>query len=584
MPPESGQRADIASPLHVLLTTEGTYPFHRGGVSTWCDALGRGMPGVRYTVLAVVMNPYVSPQYVLPPSVERVISVPLWGTQDPSEHRADLPFSQIFAKKQRTTPMAVSEFFMPLFADLITALQRPEPEPEGFGQIMLGMYRLFQVYDYEMSFKSPQAWQHFRASLLAAAAAGRWPTPTLFDMVQGLGWIYRFLTVLNAPVPPVDLVHSSAAAFCGLAAIIAKLQHRTPFLLTEHGVYLREQYLAIGRSDMGAFARSFLVNLVRHVVVANLFHADELAPVCHFNGRWERVLGADPQRIRPVYNGVSPEVFSLGPAERGPEAGPVRVVAVARMDPNKDIATLLRAAAIVHRSEPSVRFHVHGAISVPDYHDRMRRLRQELGLAEVVTFHDHSDDVADVYRQADVLVQSSVSEAFPYSVIEGMMTGRMVVATDVGGTAEALGDTGILVPAREPERLAQALLWAIGDPALRARYGAAARRRALELFTIERTIGEFSAVYRRLAGPRPNIAAGRTLELAVARAWALYRLGRADLAREHVEVALARAGNGPAVPALLALRAALEGALGHREAQALDLIRARLLSALQKAG
>ena len=542
------------------------------------------MNGVRYTVLAVVMNPYVSPQYALPPSVERVISVPLWGTQDPSEHRADLPFSQIFAKKQRTTPQAVSEFFMPLFADLIAALQRPEPEPEAFGQIMLGMYRLFQVYDYEMSFKSPEAWHHFRASLLAAAAARRWPTPTLFDMVQALGWVYRFLTVLNAPLPPVDLVHSSAAAFCGLAAIVAKLQHRTPFLLTEHGVYLREQYLAIGRSDMGAFARSFLLNLVRTVVVANLFHADELAPVCHFNARWERVLGADPHRIRPVYNGVSPEVFSLGPVERGQEAGPVRIVSVARMDPNKDIATFLRAAAIVHRAQPRVSFHVYGAISVPDYHERMRRLRQELGLTQVVTFHDHSDNVADVYQQADVLVQSSVTEAFPYSVIEGMMTGRLVVATDVGGTAEALGDTGILVPAREPERLAQALLRAIGDPALRAQYGENARRRALELFTISRTIGEFTEVYRRLAGPRQNVASGRALELAVARAWALYRLGCADLAREHVDVALARAGNTPAVPALLGLRAALEGALGHPEAQALDLIRARLLSELQKAG
>lgn len=571
-------------PLHVLLTTEGTYPFHRGGVSTWCDALGHGMRDVRYTVLAVVMNPYVSPQYTLPPSVERVITVPLWGTQDPSEHRSDLPFSQIFAKKQRTTPQAVSEEFMPLFADLIVELQRPQPNSENFGQLVLGMYRYFQVYDYERSFKAPEAWEHFRGALLAACAEQRWPTPTLFDMVQALGWIYRFLTVLNAPVPAVDLVHSSAAAFCGLAAIIAKLQHGTPYLLTEHGVYLREQYLAIGRSDMGAFARSFLVGLVRTVVMANLYHADELAPVCRFNARWERTLGADPDRIRPIYNGVSPEVFSLGPETRAPAPGTVRIVAVARMDPNKDIANLLQAAAIVHRTEPDVCFAVHGAISVPDYHTRMLGLRQELGLTDVVTFHEHTDDVAQIYQQADVVVQSSVTEAFPYSVIEGMMTGRLVVATDVGGTAEAIGDTGILVPAREPDLLAAALLRAIADPGLRRRLGVAARRRALELFTIERTIGEFGAVYRRLGAPRVGVRDDQGMELAVGRAWALHRLGQPALALAQVESALAQADPGPLQPALLALRAAVRGALDDRQAQALDLIRARLLEEMQRVG
>ncbi len=576
---------DPASLLHVLLMTEGTYPFHRGGVSTWCDALGHGMRGVRYTILAVVMNPYVVPQYALPPSVERVISVPLWGTQDPAEHRADLPFSQIFAKKQRTTPDVVSELFMPLFSELIAHLQRAEPDPEGFGQTLLGLYRYFHVYDYELSFKSPAPWAHFRERLLAACAAGRWPAPTVFDMVQALGWVYRFMTILNIPVPSADLAHSSAAAFCGVSAIVAKLHHRTPYLLTEHGVYLREQYLAVGRSDMGAFARSFLLALVRTVVVANLYHADELAPVCHFNGRWERRLGAEPRKIRPVYNGVSPATFSLGPSATGAAAAaPVRIVSVARMDPNKDIATLLRAAAIVREAEPRACFHVYGAVSVPDYHARMLELRRELGLEEVVAFHDHTDDVAEVYRQADVLVQSSVTEAFPYAVIEGMMAGRPVVATDVGGTAEAVGDAGILVPAREPALLAEALLRSIGDPALRARLGVAARRRALELFTIDRTIAEFAAVYRRLAVLRPSAAPGQVLELAVARAWALHRLGRADLARAQLDTALARSEHSPATPALLALRASLEGALGNPEAQMFDLIRARILADLQEAG
>ena len=572
------------APLHVLLATEGTYPFHRGGVSTWAEVLTGRMP-VKYTIFAVVMNPYVSPQYELPPSVERMISVPLWGTQDPSEHRQDLPFSQIFAKKQRTTPAVVSRVFVPLFADLVEHVWRRDPDPAGFGQTLLGLYRYFQMYDYEVSFKSPEPWTHFRDRQLAAGRAGGWPEPTVFDMVQALGWVYRFMTILNTPVPPVDLCHSSAAAFCGIAAIVAKMQHGAPYLLTEHGVYLREQYLSVGRSDMGAFARAFLIRLVRTIVTANLHFADEVAPVCHFNGRWERRLGSTPDRIRPVYNGVNPRTFDIGLPAAPPGDGPVRIVSVARMDPNKDIETLLRAAALVRAREPRARFRVQGAISVPAYHRRMLALRQELGLDQVVEFAEHSADVAEIYRQADVIVQSSVSEAFPYAVIEGMMTGRLVIATDVGGTAEALGDTGVLVPSREPALLAEAILQAVGDPAMRLRLGAAARARALELFTIDRTIGEFSEVYRRLAQTRRVAAAtSPPLALALHRVWALVRIGRPELALQQLDAALAEPQPAPALPSLLALRAALQGALGDTRAQAFDLVRARLLAHLQEAG
>lgn len=615
-------------PLEVLLATEGTYPFHRGGVSTWADVMGRRMPDVRYTIFAVVMNPFVQAQYELPSSITRMISLPLWGTQDPSEHRQDLPFSQIFLKKQRTTPDVVGSVFMPLFSALVGHLVRSEPDPAGFGETLIALYRYFQVYDYEVSFKSGEPWLHFREQQLALCRADGWPEPTVFDMVQALGWVYRFLTILNTPVPAVDLSHSSAAAFCGVAAIIAKLQHGAPYLLTEHGVYLREQYLSIGRSDMGPFARTFLIRLVRTVVSANLHHADEIAPVCHFNGRWEQRLGADPRKIRPVYNGVDPNTFDIGlpaaalapaavsaspsaapiaplsaasaPGEAVsavaapgpspaavvppvPPAPPVRIVSVARMDPNKDIETLLRAAALVHTQEPRAVFRVQGAISVPEYHQRMLQLRADLGLQQVVEFAEHSAEAAEIYRQADIVLQSSVSEAFPYAVIEGMMTGRLVIATDVGGTAEALGDTGLLVPSREPALLADALLRAVRDPALRLRLGSAARARALALFAIDRTIREFSAVYRRLARiTDPAADAEAPLLLALQRAWALARIGRPDLALPQVDAALLHAVRRPAVlPAMLALRAQLQAALGHTDAQAFDLVRARLVADLQ---
>ena len=97
----------------VLLTTEGTYPFHLGGVSTWCDALVHQLPDVDFIIMAIAMNPYVAVQFDLPPNVQKTVAVPLWGMQDPSEYRNELAYSEIFLQKQRTGHSDIQDLFLP---------------------------------------------------------------------------------------------------------------------------------------------------------------------------------------------------------------------------------------------------------------------------------------------------------------------------------------------------------------------------------------------------------------------------------------------------------------------------------------
>jgi len=92
-------------------------------------------------------------------------------------------------------------------------------------------------------------------------------------------------------------------------------------------------------------------------------------------------------------------------------------------------------------------------------------------------------------------VLCSISEGFPYTVIEAMTCGRPCVATDVGGVNEAVADAGIIVPPRSPESLAQACLTLLQDAPQRRRLGAAARMRALEYFTVDRAISAFDEIY-----------------------------------------------------------------------------------------
>jgi glycosyltransferase involved in cell wall biosynthesis len=129
------------------------------------------------------------------------------------------------------------------------------------------------------------------------------------------------------------------------------------------------------------------------------------------------------------------------------------------------------------------------------YLERCRGLAAELGISDVATFEGRVAQIRDAYKAGQVYVLCSIAEGFPYTVIEAMTCGRPCVATDVGGVNEAVADTGIVVPPRSPESLAQACLTLLRDAPQRRRLGAAARMRALEYFTVDRAISAFDEIY-----------------------------------------------------------------------------------------
>jgi len=129
------------------------------------------------------------------------------------------------------------------------------------------------------------------------------------------------------------------------------------------------------------------------------------------------------------------------------------------------------------------------------YLERCRALAAELGLGNAVAFEGRVEQIRDAYDAGQVVVLCSISEGFPYTLIEAMTCGRPCVATGVGGVGEAVADTGMIVPPRSPEALAQACLTLLQDAGLRRRLGAAARMRALEYFTVDRAISAFDEIY-----------------------------------------------------------------------------------------
>ncbi len=191
--------------------------------------------------------------------------------------------------------------------------------------------------------------------------------------------------------------------------------------------------------------------------------------------------GRDPERFRP-----EPVARARMRAELGVAADAVVVVIVSRLVRHKGYPELLAAM----RDVPGAELWVVGERLLSDHGADMEAEFARAGLGERVRRLGYRSDVPDVLAAADVFTLPSHFEGLPMSVIEAMLTGLPVVATDIRGPREQVvdGETGLLVPAGTVGPLAAALARLVGDPALRTRMGAAGRARALALYPEEKVV------------------------------------------------------------------------------------------------
>lgn len=179
-------------------------------------------------------------------------------------------------------------------------------------------------------------------------------------------------------------------------------------------------------------------------------------------------------------------------ATRGPTA-----ISVARLSPEKDFATLLRATARVVNVVPEFRLQIAG-----DGKERpaLERLAHELNLSEHVQFLGERRDIPDLLAQAGFFVSSSLTEGVSLTLLEAMAVGLPVLATSVGGNLEVVEDgvTGRLVPAGDPVVLAEGIVQMCKDSAAWPRMGRYGRRRVEQHFEVRRMLRDYESLYAEL--------------------------------------------------------------------------------------
>ena len=210
-------------------------------------------------------------------------------------------------------------------------------------------------------------------------------------------------------------------------------------------------------------------------------------------------------KFRKIYNGVAPiepwapDVAMAFRRREGIPADALVALCVSNFYPYKGHEELVEAAARVVPAFPNVIFLMAGRDS--GTMEATRALVRERGIEGSVRFVGSRTDVADLLRASDLFVHPSREEGFSNAILEAMAAGLPVVACDVGGNPEAVvdGETGRLVPPRDPERFAGAMMELIADESKRRIFGEAGLRRTAERFSLDRMVGEMESLYESLA-------------------------------------------------------------------------------------
>jgi len=185
-------------------------------------------------------------------------------------------------------------------------------------------------------------------------------------------------------------------------------------------------------------------------------------------------------------------------------------VMATRLQRWKGVHVFLDAAAQVLNQIPEARFIIVGGTLFgleQEYAAELRRRAEHLKLAGSVRFAGFRSDVIRFYGAADLVVHSSIEpEPFGMVLLEAMACAKPVVASNCGGPREVVmnGITGLLVPPKDAQQLAQAILTLLGDPDRRIRMGQAGAARVRACFSAERMVRELQAVYEGMVGDPPS--------------------------------------------------------------------------------
>ncbi|WP_294946333.1 GT4 family glycosyltransferase PelF [Sulfurivirga sp.] len=503
----SGQRGegrrDDRPIADIALLLEGTYPYVRGGVSSWVHQIVTGLPEYTFAIVFLGGLPehYEGIQYELP---ENVVHLETHYIMHASIHGEP---------DARSGKQAQFEAMRAMHGDFRARRPvQPEVMAETLGKLGTdaGITREDFLYGEEAWAMITDHYERFCTD------------PSFIDYF----WTVR---IMHAPLfllaeiardlPPVRALHAVSTGYAGLLGAMLAARRGLPFVLTEHGIYTKERKIDLVQAQwirdqmdaLGAdieheagYIRQLWIRFFEVLGRLAYQQADPIISLHRPNQLRQIKDGAPPEKCRIIPNGIDIERFRPV-LEARPEGVPPVVGLVGRVVPIKDIKTFIRAMRAVCDTMPEAEGWIVGPEEEdPLYVAECRALVRSLDLEDRVKFLGFRR-VDEIFPQLGLIVLTSISESQPLVILEGYAAGLPCVATDVGSCRElvegrdeedrALGAGGRIVPIADPEATAQGILSLLEDEAAWQAAQRAGLERVRRYYRLDQMYDAYRGVY-----------------------------------------------------------------------------------------
>ncbi|HCP54120.1 MULTISPECIES: GT4 family glycosyltransferase PelF [Pseudomonas] len=462
---------DTAPIADVCLLLEGTWPYVRGGVSSWVNQLILGLPEMTFSVFFIggQKSAYPKRQYAIPPNVVHI-----------EEHFLESSWTAgravMSAKREgpRDQINALHEFFHHPGTPL------PEDGARVLDILAAGSVTLDDVL-------------HSRASWEAV-------TDGYTHHCSDPSFVNYFWTVrtMQAPLmmlceaamrmPRARALHSISTGYAGLLGSILQARWNCAYLLSEHGIYTKERKIDLAQanwisespdealktginSDVN-YVRRLWIRFFERIGLLAYRSANPITALYDGNRQRQVADGADFARTLVIPNGIAMDVWASS-IEQRPAGIPLTVGLVGRVVPIKDVKTFIRAMRGVISAIPEAEGWIVGPEEEdPDYASECHSLVVSLGLQDKVKFLGYQN-IRELLPNLGMMVLTSISEAQPLVILEAWAAGTPVVSSDVGSCREliegaagedrALGSAGEVVAIADPQATSQAIVGLLSD-------------------------------------------------------------------------------------------------------------------------
>ncbi|MDW8096935.1 MAG: GT4 family glycosyltransferase PelF [Aquificaceae bacterium] len=485
----------------VLLVAEGTYPYIRGGVSTWIHDLVNGLQDFSFGVvfLGGRAQDYGDIRYTLP------------------DNLVYLAVAYLFEEREKPKPKYIED--KEKVFKHITEMHIGFKENRGVPEDALSPEFLTKTVKYEDFLYSKGAWEHITHMYSRYAM-----TESFMDYFWNVRNLHAPLWVVSEVATKVGdfgIVHSPSAGYAGFLSALLKTSRKKPFILTEHGIYTRERkidllgadwlkdkrlYIHKSSGDMSSTKKVWINFFFRLGGVA-YSKADVIISLFEDAKRIQISYGADPERCRVIPNGVDLQLYSKA-LEKRPEGVPKVVALIGRVVPIKDVKTFIKAIKLLVQKVPEAEGWVVGPTDEdPEYYKECLELLKVMGLENKVKFLGFQKTV-EILPKVGVLTLTSISEGMPLIVLEGFAAGVPCVATDVGSCRQliygglneedrAIGKAGEIAPVRDANLLAESYAKLLTDESLWRGCQKSALTRVRKFYSKEDFLENYRQLYKK---------------------------------------------------------------------------------------